>query len=64
MTGIAQTIRDHPGLMAVDLLPYHKLAGAKYPLLGLEYRPGFDEDQAPQVFGEPFDALDIPWRLV
>lgn len=64
MTKIAQTVRDIPGLIRVDLLPYHKLAGAKYPLLGLEYRPGFDEDQVPQVFTEPFDILDIPWRLV
>jgi pyruvate formate lyase activating enzyme len=64
MIKIAQTIRDIPGLMQVDFLPYHKLAGAKYPLLGLEYQPGFDEDRAPQVFGEPFEALGIPWRLV
>ena len=64
MEGIAQAVRDLPGLIRVDLLPYHKLAGAKYPLLGLEYHPGFEEDRAPQVWGEPFDALGIPWRLV
>jgi pyruvate formate lyase activating enzyme len=64
MTSIAQTIHDIPGLIRVDLLPYNRLAGAKYPLLGLEYQPGFDESRAPRVFGEPFDALNIPWRLV
>jgi len=64
MTSIAQTIHDIPGLIRVDLLPYHRLAGAKYPLLGLEYQPNFDESRAPQVFGELFDALNIPWRLV
>lgn len=64
MAEIAQTIRDIPGLVRVDLLPYNRLAGAKYPLLGLEYKPGFDEDRAPQVHPKPFDALGIPWRLV
>lgn len=64
MTKIAQVIHAIPGLIRVDLLPYHKLAGAKYPLLGLEYQPGFDEDRAPQVLGDPFEVLDIPWRLV
>ena len=64
MTSIAQTVHDIPGLIRVDLLPYNRLAGAKYPLLGLEYQPGFDEDRAPQVLTEPFDTLDISWRLV
>jgi pyruvate formate lyase activating enzyme len=61
---IAITIRDIPGLLRVDLLPYHNLAGAKYPLLGLEYQPGFDESKASQIFEEPFEALNIPWRVV
>jgi pyruvate formate lyase activating enzyme len=64
MTAIAQTIRDIPGLIRVDFLPYHRLAGAKYPLLGLEYQPGFDENQTPQILGAPFDAQDIPWRVL
>jgi pyruvate formate lyase activating enzyme len=64
MEAIAQAIRNIRNLIRVDLLPYHKLAGAKYPLLGMIYRPNFDEDQALQVCGEPFDALGIPWRLV
>ena len=64
VTAIAQTIYDIPGLLRVDLLPYHRLAGAKYPLLGLEYRPGFDENQIPQIFAAPFDAHGIPWRVL
>lgn len=64
MTMIAQTMHDVPGLIRVDLLPYNRLSEAKYPLVGLEYRPGFDEDQTPQILGEPFDALNIPWRVV
>lgn len=64
ITSIAQTVHDIPGLVRVDLLPYNRLAGAKYPLLGLEYQPGFDEELPPQVFTGPFDALSIPWRIV
>ena len=64
MTAIAQVAHDISGLARVDLLPYHRLAGAKYPLLELEYQPGFDEDQAPRVITEPFDAMNLPWRLV
>ena len=64
MTAIAQVIHEIPGLLRVDLLPYHNLAGAKYPLLGLEYQPDFDENLTPQIFGAPFDARDIPWRVL
>jgi pyruvate formate lyase activating enzyme len=64
MTAIAQTVHDLPSMVRVDLLPYHKIAGAKYPLLGLEYQPGFDESQTPQVQVDPFDLLSVPWRLV
>lgn len=31
-------------LLRVEILPYHKTAGAKYGMLGMEYRPGFDVD--------------------
>ncbi len=64
MTAIAQTIQGIPNLIQVDLLPYNRLAGAKYPLLGMEYQPGFDEGQPPQVLGVPFEAYGIPWRVV
>lgn len=64
MTEIAKTVREIPGLIRVDLLQYHNLAGAKYPLVELTYQPGFDENREPQVFGAVFDEMGIPWRLV
>lgn len=64
MSAIAQIIHEISGLLRVDLLPYHRLAGAKYPLLGLEYQPGIDESQVPQIFGAPFDAHGIRWRFL
>lgn len=64
MTAIIKIIHEIPGLLRVDLLPYHKLAGAKYPLLDLKYQPGFDENKIPQILGAPFDAYNIPWRVL
>jgi pyruvate formate lyase activating enzyme len=61
---VAQRIQDLPSLVRVDLLPYHRLAGAKYPQIGMEYAPGFDEDLTPNVYGTCFDKMDIPWRVV
>jgi len=61
---IAQKIHNFPNLLRVDLLPYHRLAGAKYPQIDLEYTPGFDEDLEPRIDGTPFDELDIAWRVV
>ncbi len=37
LTAIADLVQGLPGLLRVDLLPYNHLAGAKYPLLGIEY---------------------------
>jgi pyruvate formate lyase activating enzyme len=34
---IAEHLHALPGLVRVDLLPYNQLAGAKYPMLGIEY---------------------------
>lgn len=61
---ISQRICDLPNLLRVDLLPYHRLAGAKYTQVGLKYAPGFDEDIEPRVFGTYFEEMNIPWRVV
>ena len=37
------------GLQRVELLPYHKTAGAKYPMVGITYNPPFDENKDPEV---------------
>lgn len=44
LTAIAETIRGLPGLKGVDLLPYNRAAGAKYPACGMVWQPEFDED--------------------
>lgn len=64
LTGIARRVANLPGLLRVDLLPFNHLAGAKYPQVGRDYSPGFDETVAPHVSGASFEALGIPWRVV
>ena len=61
---IARRIQNFPNLLRIDLLPYHRLAGAKYSQVGLEYAPGFDENLEPRIDGSTFDEMEIPWRVV
>jgi pyruvate formate lyase activating enzyme len=45
LAAIADTIQDMPGLNGVDLLPYNRAAGAKYPACGMTWQPEFDENR-------------------
>lgn len=54
LTAIADFIQGLPGLLRVDLLPYNHLAGAKYPLLGMEYPLRALEQHAVNVRVDPF----------
>lgn len=38
-----------PGLERVEILRYHKTAGAKYAMIGRTYAPGFDTGAEPRV---------------
>ncbi len=49
MSSIAATIRNLPGLLHVDLLPYNKAAGAKYKAAGMQWKPDFDENKPVNV---------------
>lgn len=60
LTGVAQLIEGARQLIRVELLPYHVTAGAKYAMLGMEYRPGFDETRPVNADLSPFTARGIP----
>jgi pyruvate formate lyase activating enzyme len=49
MEATAELLKSAKGLQRVELLRYHKTAGAKYPMVGMEYKPDFDEDATPQI---------------
>ena len=63
MEATAALLTDAPGLQRVELLRYNKIAGAKYPMLGLPYAPPFDGTLEPaihDVFTEKGIKLIIP----
>jgi pyruvate formate lyase activating enzyme len=60
---IAGTVRDLPGMLRVDLLPYNRQAGAKYAAIGKQFRPDYDENQAVHCHLEVFEALGIEVRV-
>jgi pyruvate formate lyase activating enzyme len=45
LSAIVQTVRDLPGLLRVDVLPYNKAAGSKYQYAGMEFKPEYVETQ-------------------
>ena len=59
LTAIAATVRDLPGLVRVDLLPYNKAAGAKYEAAGLVFQPGFDETRPLNINTSIFETADL-----
>lgn len=56
MEETAAWIGDARGCLRVELLPYHRTAGAKYSQVGMEYRPDFDPEREPRVYREPFES--------
>ena len=42
-------ILDAPNLKRVELLRYNKMAGAKYGLVGMDYKPTFNTEAEPQI---------------
>lgn len=60
LTDVAARIAGARALVRVELLPYHKTAGAKYEMAGMAYAPGFDTERAPNMDAAPFEVRGIP----
>lgn len=54
MEATARLLEGAKTLDKVELLPYHKAAGAKYQSVGMTYQPAFPADREPEVHMEPF----------
>ncbi len=54
MLNTAKLIKHADHLLRVELLPFHKTAGAKYPMVGRIYNPKFDEAQEVEIYTEVF----------
>ena len=60
----AALLEGATGLQRVELLPYHKTAGAKYPMVSREYHPGFDTEIPPRLDTEPFEKRNIKTMIL
>ena len=63
LNAIAETVRNLPGLVRVDLLPYNRAAGGKYSNLGLKFCPLYDEQRELRLNAEPFERHMVPVRI-
>ncbi len=63
MRDIAMLLSDN-GVKYIELLPYNKMAGAKYPLAGREYTPSFDERSEANVRTEIFAEYGIEAKKI
>jgi pyruvate formate lyase activating enzyme len=64
LQAIIDKIKDLPGLIRVELMPYNKFAGAKYPLAGKRWAPLYDESCPSKPHLELFEKAGIPARLL
>ena len=58
MEAVLEAIRNAAGLVRVEMLRYHKTAGAKYAKVGMEYTPPFDVN-APIEINNVFEINNI-----
>lgn len=59
LEALADRLAGAQSLVQVDLLPYNKAAGAKYPMTGRTYRVDFDEDRPLRCDLDAFDRRGI-----
>ncbi len=64
LAAIARTVEGLPGLQGVDLLPYNKVAGAKYRAVGMDFKPDYDEARAVNADPRPFDRAGIEVHIL
>ena len=64
MEATAALLEGAASLERVEFLPYHKTAGAKYPMLSREYSPGFDTEAVPRLDMEPFEKRMIKTMIL
>lgn len=60
----AEALEGSKNLIKVELLPYHRTAGAKYSMLGEEYHPIFQTEQEPTAITQCFKKRNIPCTVL
>lgn len=62
--GTARLLTDAENLDLVELLPYHRTAGAKYEMVGLSYAPSFSTEAQPDLNTAVFKEYGIPCKVI
>lgn len=63
ITGIIKLLKEN-GVNYVELLPYNKMAGGKYKMLGRRYTPLFDEQQSVNINEDLFAQSNIDFKVL
>lgn len=63
LSAIAE-LMHHNGASTAELLPYNRMAGGKYAMVGRHYHPDFDETRAPNPRTEIFHRVGIQTRVL
>lgn len=63
ITGIVKLLKEN-SVNYVELLPYNKMAGGKYKMLGRRYTPLFDEQQAVNLNEEVFAKSNMDFKVL
>lgn len=59
---VAALVKGAESLVRVDILPYQRAAGAKYTMVGREYRVDFDEAAELGIYEDVFSDAGIPYK--
>lgn len=63
LTAIAERLKESNAL-GVELLPYNKMAGSKYKLLGLDFKPIYDEKRELNINTDIFKSRNIKVNIM
>ncbi len=60
----ARLLESSKNLTEVQLLPYHKTAGAKYSMVNKTYQPNFDANRKPNLDTSVFTVFNVPCSVI
>lgn len=63
LRAIAERVKGS-GAIGIELLPYNKMAGSKYTMAGMEYRPKFNEQKEVNANTELFSSYGISAKIM
>jgi pyruvate formate lyase activating enzyme len=60
---IVDTVKNLPGLVEVNLLPYNRAAGSKYQYAGMAFEPDYDEKRPLNINTRIFEQAGLKVRV-